>query len=231
MVLLAGLAIMGTAVTVAALTYKLVKKTCPLCKTDFKFMEEASGTQLTVELDLRPIGPIDAPWPIPVCPKCKFVLYQDQIAQEELEKCQRIVSGADYKSHSERASYYLLGILYEKLEKDDLTLANVFLKASWQEEGSGSKFEEDLKISEKHFAAFLAKASKHDQAWRSAQLVIGEIKRRLKHFDESKKHFEGLKTMKEFQENLFGRIVDFQLRLIAEKDSNPHSLQEMDKAK
>jgi hypothetical protein len=35
-VLFVGLAIMGTAVLAVALTYKLVKKTCPLCKTAYQ---------------------------------------------------------------------------------------------------------------------------------------------------------------------------------------------------
>ena len=226
---LVAVAMLATAVFAEASTFRPVKKTCPLCQAEFSFMAQGSGFQSTMRLDLKPVGAIAAPWPIPVCPKCKFVLYSDDIPKEELEKCQKIVSGAAYKEHSERASYYLLGILDEKMEKDDLTIGHIYLKASWQEERDTKQLSEDLQLSQKHFDAFLAKASEHNESWQTAQLVVGEIKRRLKNFDESKKHFEGLKAMKEFQGNQLEKIIDFQLRLIAKKDSDPHSMKEMDK--
>ncbi|MGO9113832.1 MAG: hypothetical protein ACLP9L_31770 [Thermoguttaceae bacterium] len=225
---LVGLAGLGMAVLAVASDFDSVQKTCPLCKTTFSIWEQVSGTQFSMRSDLKPLGPIAAPGPIPVCPKCNFVLYSGDIPKEELDKCQRIVSGSTYKEHSKRASHYLLGILYEKLEKDDLTIGHIYLKASWQEETDPTQLNEDLKLSEKHFAAFLAKAGKHDGAWQTAQLIVGEIKRRLKDFDESKKHFDGLKKMAEFQRNQLEKIIDFQLRLIAKRDSEPHSLKDMD---
>ena len=88
-----------------------------------------------------------------------------------------------------------------------------------------------MQLSEKHFAAYLAKAEKHDGPWQTAQLVSGEIKRRLKNFDDAAKHFKDLKGMKEFQGNHLEEIVNFQLQLIEKKDSSPHSLAEMAKSK
>ena len=102
-----------------------------------------------------------------------------------------------------------------------MTIGHVFVKASWQEEADQKQLSEDLKLSEKHFAAFLAKAGKHDEAWQTAQLLIGEIKRRLKNFDESKKHFNGLKAMKEFQGNHLEQIIDYQLTLIEKRTPTP----------
>jgi hypothetical protein len=226
---LMAVAVLALAVPAVASTFRSVHKTCPLCDTEFDTMAEGSGTQFSTRSDLKPLGAIAAPWPIPVCPKCKFVLYAADIPKDELEKCRKIVSDATYTEHSERASHYLLGILYEKLEKDDLTIGHIYLKASWQEESNTTQLDEDLKLSEKHFAAFLARPGKHDSSWQTAQLIVGEIKRRLKKFDESKKHFDNLKTMAEFQGNQLEKIIDFQLRLVAEQDSKPHSLKEMEK--
>ena len=104
---LMALAILATAVLADASTFLPVQKTCPLCKTAFSFMAQGSGFQSTVRTDLKPLGAIAAPWPIPVCPKCKLVLYKDNIPKEELEKCQKTVSSTAYKEHSERSSHYL----------------------------------------------------------------------------------------------------------------------------
>ena len=94
---LAALALLASAACAVASTFKEVHKTCPLCKTEFDTMVAMSGTQFGRRLDLKPLGPIAAPWPIPVCPKCKFVLYSDNIPKDELDKCQKIVSDAAYK--------------------------------------------------------------------------------------------------------------------------------------
>ena len=228
---LMALALLASALVALASTFRPVQKTCPLCKTEFSAMAAMSGTQFSSRTDLKPLGAIAAPWPMPVCPKCKFVLYGDDIPKDELAKCQTIVSDAAYKEISKRASYYLLGSLYEKLNKEDMTIGHVFLKASWQEEGNLMQLNEDLQLSEKHFAAFLAKANEHDKSWQTAQIVVGEIKRRLKNFDAAKKHFDGLKQMTEFQGNQLEKMIDFQLKLIAKNDSAPHSLKDMDNMK
>src|SRR5581483_4594881 len=98
---------------------------------------------------------------------------------------------------------------------------------SWQEEYDAKKWAEDLERSQKHLRSFLSNAKAHDQKWESAQLLNGEFSRRLGKFDEAQKHFEELKGIKNFQGNLMGQIIDYQLRLSAAKDDKPHTLREM----
>lgn len=216
--------------TALAHTAVQVQKTCPLCSKSFEAVLDASGTQFGVRLDLKPLGPIAAPWAVPVCPDCKFVLYADNIDKAELEKCRKIVAGERYKAAAQRSSYHLLGILREELGRDELTLAWTFLQASWQEEGKKDSYIEDLKLALKHFSAFLAAAKEKGEKWQDACLLSGEIERRLGKFDEARKRFTALGADKDFQEDIFKRIIKYQLALIDKKDSNPHDVPGKDDA-
>jgi tetratricopeptide (TPR) repeat protein len=203
---------------------------CPLCQTTFKAQLALSGTVRDVRLDLKPLGPIYAPDPVPVCPECHFVLYgrSKEMAEAELERCRQIVASKSYKNQANRASYYLMGILFEGLGKDDSEIAWTYLKASWQEEGRGSRCREDMEKSFGYFKAHLAKANEHNEAWQNAQIVTGELLRRLRRFSEAKAHFLRLSKMEEFQKDKLSAIIEYQLELVGYRDSNPHTLSEME---
>ncbi|WP_415407919.1 hypothetical protein ACLHDG_05140 [Sulfurovum sp. CS9] len=226
-----------TAGVVNAHTSGMVEKTCPLCEKVFKYELDMSGTQFGMRLDLKPLGPTAAPWRIPVCPRCHFVLYDDEIPTEELAKCKKIIQSDAYKKQSKRASYYLLGLLFEGLKKNPLDIAHIFLKASWQEESDEKKLKDDLEHSIHHFELFLkeqpksdAAQQKEDNAYVTAQLMKGEILRRLSHFEEAKSYFSGLLLFKPFKEGTFLRdIVRFEISLCDKKDSGPHAVSEVKK--
>ena len=146
-------------------TFRVVKKTCPLCDLTFKTTVDTSGTQFDMRLDLKPLGPTPAPWRVPVCPRCHFVFYCSKIPDNELVRCRKLVASEEYKRHAGRASYFLQGILYEGLKKDDLAIAHVFLKASWQEESEANNYREDLGKSLQHFEEYLANVKEHDESW------------------------------------------------------------------
>jgi tetratricopeptide (TPR) repeat protein len=216
-------------------TEREVEKTCPLCKEKFKCVLDMSGTQFGMRLDLKPIGPIAAPWRVPVCPKCHLVIYDDdKIPDAELAKCKAIVESDEYKKHTARASYFLMGLLREGLEKDSLGTAHVFLRASWQEEGDKKLHAEDLERSLMHFEAYLKKepqpkpaakeGEEKDNSHETAQLMKGEILRRLGRFDEATRHLTEIEKTKEFQKGILANIVKYELRLCGEKDSRPHDV-------
>lgn len=222
---------------VNAHTSDMVEKTCPLCEKVFKCELDMSGTQFGMRLDLKPLGPTAAPWRIPVCPRCHFVLYDDEIPTGELAKCKKIVRSDTYKKQSGRASYYLLGLLFEGLKKNPLDIAHIFLKASWQEESDKKKLKDDLKHSLHHFELFLKEQPKNvvalqkeDNAYVTAQLMKGEILRRLSRFDEAKSYLSGLLLLKTFQGGTFLRdIVKFEISLCDKKDSGPHAVSKVKK--
>jgi hypothetical protein len=175
---------------------------------------------------------------VPVCPKCHFVLFDDEIPAEELTKCKEIVHDDAYKKHTGRASYYLLGLLYEGLKKEPLLIGQVFLKASWQEESDEKKLEDDLKRSLQHFEVFLKEPQKpktasqeadeeDDNSYQTTQLLKGEILRRLGRFDEAKSYLSGLQSLSSFQGTFLADIVRFEISLCEKKDSKPHEISEV----
>ena len=149
------LSMMLTASMALAHTSAPFERTCPLCDTTFTTILDMSGTQFGMRLDLKPVGPIAAPWKVPVCTKCGFVMFDDELSEEQLAKCKTIVDSPEYQKHRDRASYYQMGRLYEQLERDDLPTAHIFLKASWQEEDDADHLKETLELSLKHFEAYL----------------------------------------------------------------------------
>jgi uncharacterized protein (DUF2225 family) len=207
-----------------------VKKTCPVCKTEFKTMVDMLGTSFGMRLDLKKLGPIASPWRIPVCTKCKFVLYDDKIPEKDLAKCKEIVESKDYKKHSARASYFLLGILSQKLGKDDMKIAHLYLNASWQEEENKEHLKQDLGLSLKYFEAYLKDpTAKEPDAYFTALLLKGELLRRLGKFDEAKKHLDTLKEKKKFKGTFLGDIVTYEIELCNQKDAKPHKVSEVKK--
>lgn len=224
--------------TAHAHTSGTVEKNCPLCGHAFTCELDMSGTQFGVRLDLKPLGPTAAPWRIPVCPQCRFVLYADEISAEELERCREIVKGEEYRKHASRASYFLLGLLYEGLGKDPLTMGHVFLKASWQEEDEAEKLKEDLERSLSHFGAYLkepgskgpTQSMKDDEAYRVAQLLKGELLRRLARFEQAEAHLKKIEQMDGIKGNFMGDIVRYELRLVENRDSRPHDVSEVERS-
>lgn len=215
-------------------TSGVVAETCPLCHEAFRCELDMSGTQYSMRLDLKPLGPTAAPWRLPVCPQCHFVLFADDFTAKELAQCREIVQSDVYRKHTGRASHYLLGLLYEGLKEEPLRLAHVFLKASWQEESDTKKLEEDLTRSLRHFETFLQEPQKPEPAsekeedkvnsYQTAQLLKGEILRRLGRFHHAKRYLLGLQTLAPFQETFLAEMVRFEIRLCDQKDSEPHEV-------
>jgi hypothetical protein len=210
-----------------ARTIDTVRLTCPLCRWEFDATIDKSGTQFDMRLDLKPLGPTPAPWLVPVCSKCRFVVYRRDIPDQELQNCRKIVASDEYRKHADRASYFLMGVLFERLGKSEKDTAHVFLKASWQEEQRAENFKECLERSLKHFHLYVTNAEKHDETWQTAQVLIGELLRRLGRFADAQQHLTKLAKMEHFQGNLLAKVVAYELELCRKQDSAPHSLSEI----
>ena len=214
----------------SAHTFDEVEKSCPICSHTFTFMMDMSGYQSGMRLDLKPLGSTPAPWSIPVCPKCSFVIYDEEIPTGELAHCKEIIKAESYKIHSDRASYYLLGLLYEGLGKEPLDIGHVFLKASWQEESDKANLKEDRERSLKQFEAYLRSspgANEEGGSCQTAQLLKGELLRCLGRFDDAKAHLETLLVIKEFQGTFLGNVVEYEIKLCKQKDSASHDIKEV----
>ena len=227
--------------TLAMMVY-MTDQTCPLCKTEFKAELAASGTQHGMRLDLKPIGPIAAPWPVPVCPKCHFVLFSPELEKTDLAKLNKYVQSKEYQDWGKiRSSHFLMAKLLSQLGREDVDIANAYLQASWQEEDSDKYLKEDLELSLKHFDAYLKKGppkkekeknkatdedEKESAAYYTAQLLKGELLRQLGRFDEAKVHFQKLQKLEQCTDTFFGDIVWYEITLCEQKDSKHHIMTE-----
>ena len=208
-----------------------VEVKCPICLKVFNCKMDVSGTAFGRRLDLKPLGPIRAPWRLPKCPDCHFVRFDEKLSQADLDKCKKIIKSEEYLQNSKRKPYFLFGILAEGLDYDSWQLANIFLKASWEEENEAELYQADLKRCLKHLAVFLKKDGRsvkeifdsHSIAKKTAILLKGELHRRLAEFDLAKMHFEKLGSPGGHLED----IINFQINLCVKKDSGPHAMREV----
>ncbi len=200
---------------------------CPVCGELFYTKLDVSPSQYDMRLDLKPIGDISAPWRLPECPRCGFVVYKAPLSRAEAAACRAIVYSPEYKKALGRSSYYRAGLLYERLAKPAALTANNFLKASWQEEGDPVRLKEDQELALRYFKAALAGAPEHDEDWEKAELLDGELLRRLGRFGEASAHFSSLLAMPEFKGNFLGDIAAYQLKLCSRQDRSVRTLQDV----
>jgi uncharacterized protein (DUF2225 family) len=199
---------------------------CPVCHTAFKAVIDLSSSRHGMRLDLKPVGPIPAPWVIPKCPKCGFIVYKQEWEEAEQLKVQQLVNSEEYKKIlPDNSTYFILARIYEYVGMDDFEIAHTYLKASWQVEHDKAKCAKYLEESLKKFEAFLAASKDKTNERIMSELVSGEIERRLGRFDQAQSRFNRIKSLPEFNEaeNITG-IITYQLQLIAAKDTAPHEI-------
>lgn len=189
--------------------------TCPLDGTKFKATVDLSGTSFGSRLDLKPIGPTAAPWRLPVCPMDHFIVVRQDYTEAERDLLKNYVRSQEYrdlaKTHS---TYFLLAKIYEVLGEDDWKIAEAYLQGSWQVEARDAECMEYLEASLLHAKRFLEKKPKHDETWKTAEMLSGELERRLGRFEEAQKRFKRLRRLSEFKEDRLARIIRYQLNLI-----------------
>ena len=130
------LAVAAVAHLASALTYGKVSLICPIDGESFETTLAMSGTQAGQFIDLKPYGPIAAPWPIAKCPTSGFVMYKKPFTEDELAVLKPYVAGAEYQAlqHTE-TNYYLAARLQRVLKAPDETIAFTLLRASWEAQG------------------------------------------------------------------------------------------------
>lgn len=199
--------------------------TCPLCGHEFEAEMDMSGTQFGVRLDLKPLGPTAAPWRVAVCPRCHFVLFKDDMSDTEKKTLTGYVGSDEYKhlvaeGHS---SYFLLAALIKHMKQRPFDVAYACLQASWQVESeSPARYRAYIQEALGNLRASLDDKGVTDKDdHRTVLVLIGEVLRQVAHFDEARKHFESLAGEPAFKQQPYRTIVQYELDLIAAKDSSP----------
>jgi len=205
-----------------------IEVTCPLDGTKFKSPASLRGGRIGMRLDLKPIGFMDVPTRLPVCPNNHFVVYKNQFTDAEKERLKKFVLSPEYQNLvKDNTSYFLLAKILEDLGETDWLIANAYLQASWQVEDKPDKEKQYLDLTLQHLNKFLSAGNKEgDQSLQTAQMLAGEMERRLGRFDDAKKRFLELSKLQGFKEGVNAAIITTQLDLISKKDTAPHDLPE-----
>ena len=81
-----------------------------------------------------------------------------------------------------------------------------------------------LTKSQEWFQKYLESPAGQGERRQTIEFLRGELFRRLGKFDEAKRQFVRLATIKDFQKEPFPRLIAQELSLIQAKDTNPHKM-------
>ncbi|MCB9551094.1 MAG: DUF2225 domain-containing protein [Myxococcales bacterium] len=209
----------------AALTLREVTVTCPIDGKKFTYQAMMSGTSFGQRLDLKPIGPTAAPPPLPVCPDDHFVVFEEELDPATIEQLAAFIKTRPYRKAiaDGESSYYLHALLLEARFRHPEAIGYAYLRASWQVEGDAAKTERYLTEALKWYERALPIPLPPDRALQ-AELITGELERRLARFDAAAARFTRLATHPEATAAPFKGIIAYQQRLITDKDRAPHEI-------
>ena len=200
---------------------------CPIGGESFSQMMDMSGTSFGRYLDLKPFGPIAAPWSLPVCPGNQFVMYKDKFTDEEIQTLAKYIESEEYKKITKESTYYRAAQLQRQLNEPVEKIANTLLQATWQRSSYQQEaLDEYKKYIQKLETSKDKKELENDETWITAQLVSLELERRTGQFEDAMQRLIRLLKFERFNDEslVFKKILDLQKKLISEKDRNTHEV-------
>ncbi len=218
--LLASVAALPTA---RSMVIRETEFTCPIDGKKFKSMAAYSGTSFGVHLDLKPVGPIPAPWPLPKCPDNGFVLYKTEFTESELNRLRVFVGSDKYQSLAKsNTNYFLAAKLREFMGEPPSLVASSLLQATWEARNE-AEYRTYATAALAAYEQVLSRGARDDKLALNAVLLAGELERRLGLFDRARQRFEGIPNRDSLEEPM-NRIVKLQLALIAQKNKKTMEL-------
>lgn len=210
-----------------ASTIDRTSKTCPFSGMEFETWEQGSGFQACVRLDLKPLGAIMSPWPVPVCPDHGFPLFKESFSKEELAVLRPWVTSKEYESIKGESSYFIIGKAREKLGATEEEQAWSYLQASWQVEKDSARHGRYLEEALKHFDRHLLKLGPKGPTRAQTLLITAEIERLLERFGRARVRVLqvlGLGGLEERERARAKRVLE----LVGEEDADVHPGPECD---
>jgi hypothetical protein len=173
---------------VEALTFGETEVTCPIDGQRFTAKVVKSYTIFGRRLDMKPIGALVAPTPLPVCPENGFVIFKQTFSDDEIEKLKSIVFTDEYRSlRRENTDYFMAAYLMERMGETGLRLGTMYLQASWEAEESQPRLADRYRsISVKIFDEYLGQEKNHSPQWVQVLIITSDLERMLGRFDAAK---------------------------------------------
>jgi hypothetical protein len=205
-------------------TYSWIDFTCPIDGTQFESKKMMSSYQSGMRLDLKPLGAISAPVPIPVCPTDGFVL--SDYKPEEIERLRPFVMSKEYQDLTDKTPpYFRLARIREFLAHKPEAIGLAYLQASWEVENHDPvAHDEYLKKSLQFFEKSLTTPGLVSAETVQTQLLCAELERRLGKFGKAESRIKLLLSTKGLLKGSLEKIAVFQLELISEKDKKPYEI-------
>lgn len=207
---------------VSALTFIDETYTCPLDGKTFTYQAVNSYSQFGMQLDLRPVGALVAPIPLPVCPDSGFVVYRDDFGDEEISVFRRLVQAPEYRALRESETDYLVAAHQAgKLGEDAWTIAILTLQATWEVQENPEKYSPYAALAitrlEEAGKSFSPDGETSEQWW-MAKLLVVNLYRRLGEFDAASRLLAALPYSNEPEGSVFRTVGEHLSDLIAHKD-------------
>jgi hypothetical protein len=203
-----------------ALTFGSIELVCPIDGKKFKVNTVLSGTELGMWLDMKPIGPTPAPWPLEKCPDNGFIIYKQNFSKAELETLRPYVQSDGYRALLDsHTNYYVASRLQIEARESSARIATTLLRATWEARGQ-EQYLAYATEALRWYEQVLKERSPEDKEFVTATLVAGELERRLGLFEQAKKRFLGIPDRKALRSPL-DKIVDLQLELIEQRNAHP----------
>lgn len=207
----------------SALTFGDETVTCPLDGKTFTYQAVVSYSQFGMQLDMRPIGALVAPIPMPVCRDSGFVIYRDDFNDAEISASRRLVQSPEYLAlRGSETDYFVAAYQAGKLDEDAWEIAILTLQATWEVQENPKKY--------KHYAALaltrleeagknFAHAGETGEQWWTVKLLVVNFHRRLGELDEAARLLAELPYADEPEESGYRVVGERLAALIARRES------------
>lgn len=207
----------------SALTYSDEIYTCPLDGKTFTYQAVNSYSQFGMQLDLRPIGALVAPIPMPVCPDSGFVVYRDDFSDEEISLFRQLVQAPEYRAlRQEETDYFVAAHQAGKLGEGAWKIAILTLQATWEVQANPIKYSRYAALAMKRLAEAgkgFSLAGESGEQWWTVKLLIVNFHRRLGEFDAAGRLLAELPYSDEPEESGYRAVGERLADLIARKES------------
>ncbi|MCL1929051.1 MAG: hypothetical protein FWG07_09720 [Treponema sp.] len=195
---------------------------CPLCSEIFNYGTQFSYSTFGVNLDFKPFGAAIIPTPVPKCPKCNFVFFNDMFAEEEIKLIKiELEKNNIFENEKDMPNYYYLAKEFEILGKDISTIIYYYHSAIW-EDNDKKHFENIANI----VFSYFEKINETDENFYIYKLIKLDFLRRLQKNNIAIELIEKLKKDTDFPNDKFGKVLKYQFALISKNDIDEHEMPE-----
>jgi hypothetical protein len=209
----------------AAITYANQSYTCPIDGQVFTQSLPSSGQPQGSMLDLKPWGPVIAPFVLPVCPGNRFVLWKRNFDDAEVKRYRELVASPRWLAIRDTESdYYRIARLRQWSGDPAVDVAFTFLFATWEVDNTPDRYARYAQDALGAIDTALASLPANDPRTETLRLLTVELERRLGHFDAAADRLKAASSSPDAMDPPQQTVAGQQRALIAARDAGPHRM-------